>query len=291
VAIVVAAQRTDLVGITTVSGNAPLEMTTRNALLTCQIAGLDVPVHAGADRPLVEVVRHGTDLHGRSGLDGPVLPALQREVDGHDAVGYLIDTARRTGDLWIVALGPLTNVALALRADPGLASRLAGISMMGGGIAGGNRTAAAEFNVWADPEAAAVVFGSGVPLLMCGLDVTSQFTVDDGTIGDLRALGTAVGDFVADLFDHYCGAYAQRSGRRVAALHDPCAVLSLADPELFEHQDMHVVVELTGTHTRGMTLADRRRRIDGEPPNVRVMTAVDRDRGMRIVLDACGGRR
>jgi len=291
VAMLVAAHRAELVGVTTVSGNAPLELTTRNALLTCQIAGLEVPVHAGADRPLVEVRHHGTEIHGRSGLDGPVLPTLRREPDGHDAVGFLIDASRRFAGLWIVAVGPLTNVALALRADPALATRLAGISIMGGGIAGGNRTAAAEFNVWADPEAAAVVFGAGVPLLMSGLDVTNQFTVDDGTIADLRALHNVVGDFVADLFDHYCGAMSQRLGRRVAALHDPCAVLSLTDPELFEHEDLHVVVELTGTHTRGMTLADRRRLLDGPPPNARVMTAIDRDRAMRMVVDACGARR
>jgi inosine-uridine nucleoside N-ribohydrolase len=290
VAILVAAERTELAGITTVSGNAPLELTTRNALLTCQIAGIDVPVHAGADRPLVEPPRHAPAAHGQTGLDGPQLPPLRREPAGRDAVGFLIDTSRRVPELWLVAVGPLTNIALALRADPTLATRLAGISLMGGAVAGGNRTAAAEFNIWADPEAAAVVFGCGVPLRMCGLDVTQQFTVDDDVIDELRGMAGPVAAFVADLFDYYCNAYTQWSGRRVASLHDPCAVLSLTDPHLFTDEVMHVAIELTGTHTRGMTVADRRGRRDGPEPNTTVMIAVDRAAAMPLVVQACRSR-
>jgi inosine-uridine nucleoside N-ribohydrolase len=291
VAIIVAAAHTHLVAITTVSGNAPLSATTRNALLVTQIAGIDVPVYAGADRPLVEPPRHAPQIHGTTGLDGPVLPSLARELAGTDAVARLIALSHAHADLWIVAVGPLTNVALALRCDPGLAGRIAGISIMGGALHTGNTTRAAEFNVWADPEAAAIVFGSGAPLRMAGLDLTYQFYVDDETVAALRAIGSEVATFVADLFGFYIGAVEARGGRRRAFLHDPCAVLALTHPELFETEDLRVDVELTGSVTRGSTVPDVRHLLDAPEPNVTVLRRIDRTAGMAVVVDAIAGRR
>jgi inosine-uridine nucleoside N-ribohydrolase len=290
VAMIVAAAHTDLVAITTVSGNAPLSATSRNALLVAQIAGVDVPVYAGADRPLVEPPRHAPQIHGATGLDGPVLPPLERELAGDDAVARLSALSHAHADLWIVAVGPLTNVALALRSDPGLVGRLAGISIMGGALHTGNASRAAEFNVWADPEAAAIVFDSGVPLRMAGLDLTYQFYVDDHTVATLRAIGSQVAAFVADLFDFYIGAIEARGGRRRAFLHDPCAVLALTHPELFETEDLRVDVELTGSVTRGSTVPDVRHLLDAPEPNVTVLRRVDRAAGMEVVVDAIASR-
>ena len=175
IAILMAAKHAELLAITAVSGNVPLKLTAHNALITTQILGLDTPVYAGADRPLIAPSRHAEFIHGKSGLGGPILPPLTRQLAGHDAVRFIIEAGRRYDDLWVVATGPLTNVALALRQAPDLAAHLAGIAIMGGSSSFGNTTSHAEFNIWADPEAAAIVFASGAKLWLCGLNLTHQF--------------------------------------------------------------------------------------------------------------------
>ena len=276
-AIAVAGRHTELLGITTVAGNVPLPLTTRNALAVRRVLGLHAPVHVGSPRPLVAEPRTAEFIHGASGLDGPALPANLGEPASRDAVGFIVDSARaRPGEVWLVATGPLTNVALALRAAPDLAERLAGISLMGGGVAFGNVTAAAEFNVLVDPEAADVVFRSGVRLVMAGLDVTHQWPIGPDERARIRAGGGRVSAFCADLLDFYGAAYARAfSGVPAGPLHDPVAVLALTHPELLEATPYHVVVELTGTHTRGMTLADLRGVRSGEAPNVEVLTRIE----------------
>src|SRR6478736_2602047 len=176
-AVLTAARYADLVAITTVAGNAALEYTTRNALVTCDLAGIEGPVHSGAAGPRSGPTQNAVHVHGNEGLDGVEIPRPARPVAGTDAAGFIVETVAETPGLWIVAVGPLTNVALALRADPELANRVAGISIMGGGTFG-NATAAAEFNIWADPEAADVVFRSGARIRMCGLDLTHQVCAD-----------------------------------------------------------------------------------------------------------------
>ncbi len=287
-ALLLAAQHCDLLGVTTVSGNAPLADTTRNALLTLQIAELGAPVHAGAARPLVAEAQHAPDIHGESGLGGPVLPELTREPASREAVRFIVETARQTDGVWLVAVGPLTNVALALREAPDIAARLAGISVMGGSTGPGNRTPTAEFNIWADPEAAQIVFGSGVPLKMCGLNVTHQFMILEADVARIRALGNPAASFAADLLGFYGQAYADAfSGRAEGPLHDPCAVLVLTHPELFEFKLRHVAVELRGEHTRGMTVVDERgrRARDAAPPNVQVAYTIDRDAALEVLIE------
>lgn len=276
-AIAVAARHTELLGITTVAGNVPLDLTTRNARAVVAVLGLDVPVHRGAARPLVAEPRTAEFIHGASGLDGPALPEVLPALASEDAVGFLVDTVRaRPGQVWIVATGPLTNVALALQAAPDLADAVAGIAIMGGGIPWGNVTPAAEFNVLVDPEAADLVFRSGVRLVMAGLNVTHQWVIGPDEVARVRATGGRVAGFCADLLAFYGGAYARAfSGRPEGPLHDPCAVLALTHPELFEVTPYHVVVELTGTHTRGMTLADLRGVRRAAPANVEVLTRID----------------
>ena len=287
-ALLLAVKHCDLLGVTTVSGNAPLTDTTRNALLTLQIAGFDAPVHAGAARPLIAEAQHAPDIHGESGLGGPILPELTRKPASHDAVRFIIDTVRRTDDVWLVAVGPLTNVALALREAPDIAARLAGISIMGGSTGPGNRTPNAEFNIWADPEAAQIVFESGVPLIMCGLNVTHQFMILETDVTRIRSLGNPVAAFAADLLGFYGQAYADAFfGRAEGPLHDPCAVLALTHPELFGLEPRHVTVELSGEHTRGMTVVDERGRKarDAAPPNVQVAYTIDRDTALEVLIE------
>jgi len=278
-AILLAGATTELVGVSAVSGNAPLDKTLHNALVVTQIAGLDVPVHAGATRPLVARPRHAAFIHGESGLDGPALPALTRGAAPGTAVRFLLESAEARDDLWLVATGPLTNVALALREEPGLARRLRGISLMGGSSGPGNVTPTGEFNIVADPEAAAVVFASGARLVMAGLDVTHRFRMGPSRVAALRALGNRAATFAADLLEAYGAAYARNFGPEVGVpLHDPCAVLAVTQPELFASEERHVEVELAGTLTRGMTVVDRRDGGRGAAPNTEVLTDLDDER-------------
>lgn len=275
-ALLFAAQRCELVAVTTVSGNVPLASTTRNALRVCDVADLDVPVHAGAARPLVASPLHAEHIHGTSGLDGPADREPRRRAEAQPAVEAILQASRREEGLWIVATGPLTNLALALRLDPGLTERVAGISLMGGSRTFGNTTAAAEFNILADPEAADVVFESGARIVMAGLDLTHRFRLGQEETDALRVLDHEVGRFAAELLAFYLGRYRDASGGSPhAPMHDPCAVLALTDPELFEREQLQVRVELRGEHTRGMTVCDRRDLHKRGAPNVEVLVDVD----------------
>lgn len=286
IAIVVAANCTDLRGITTVAGNAPLDRTTYNACVMRDALALDTTVHSGAERPLVAAPKFASFVHGESGLDGAVLPEPTHGADGFDAVGFIIETCRAEPGTWLVPTGPLTNIALALRAAPDLADHVAGISLMGGGTFG-NRTPLAEFNIWADPDAAAIVLGSGIDITMAGLDVTHQFLVTQERIDHVGAMGAPFSDMIADLFRFFSRNYISRHDRiRGAALHDPLAVMALTHPHLFESVDRHVVVETVGRHTAGMTVIDRRDISDREPPNVHVLERVDHDSAWTVVIDA-----
>ena len=290
-AILIAGVHTELLGITTVAGNAPLDATTRNALQCVELMQLDVPVHAGAARPLLVPARHAAEVHGPSGMDGHSLPAPAREVAGRDAVRFIVDTLRREDDVWLVPMGPLTNIALALREAPDIATRMAGISLMGGSASHGNVTAAAEFNLWADPHAAAIVFGCAAPLHMCGLDVTQQFLVDEATVTALRGIGNAAGSFAADLLAFYVRSAQARTGRAGGPLHDPCAVLALTHPQLLRGTHLPVAVETDGSLTRGMTVVDRRPWTPADKANCVVYEHIDHDAAMQVFLDAVASYR
>ncbi len=286
VAMVVAARYTNLLGITTVAGNAPLESTTQNAIVVRDLLGIDVPVHAGANRPLLAPARHAGYVHGESGLDGADLPPPSGPPASRDAIGFIIETVRSHEGVWLVPTGPLTNVALALRSAPDLATRIAGISFMGGGLFG-NRTATAEFNIWADPEAAAMVLDYGGPLIMSGLDVTYQLQATPERIAQLRTMSGRLAATLADLMTFFSGTYVSRhENMRGAAVHDPLAVLALTHPELFTRSFSHVVVETAGEHTRGMTVIDQRTLLDRPDPNCDRLTAVDGDAAWAVVTEA-----
>lgn len=299
-AILLAARRLRVVGITTVCGNAPLERTTENTLKVLEAAGLtDIPVAAGMARPLVNAPLHGPEIHGPSGLDGYDFPPPRLRPDRRHAVTFLIEEIRRHPGCWLIPTGPLTNVAVALREAPDLKHVLAGISLMGGSTAGGNVTPAAEYNIYADPEAAAVVFESGVPLWMAGLNLTRQALTTDEEVRRLRALGTHLGRVAADLLEFYNGTARRVFGRPGGYMHDPCAVAWLIDPAVVTFHPAHVAVELHGTLTRGMTVCDLRHhggtpdRIQaqegvraGQPPNAQVGMHLDRPRFLALLLGA-----
>lgn len=287
-AVFVAAHAAELVGISAVSGNAPLHRTVANALIAVQLAELDVPVHAGAAKPLTREARHAAHIHGESGLGGPVLPEVTRRADPTPAVRALLDAAEARDDLWLVAVGPLTNVALALTLEPALAERLAGISLMGGAWGPGNITAAAEFNVWADPEAAQIVFESGANLVMAGLDLTHQFLIDRERIERVRALGGRVARFSAELLDFFVEAYERSYGEAIDPLHDPCSVLAVTHPQLFASERRHVAVERRGELTRGMTVVDRRSGGMPEAPNTTLLTRIDDAGAFEALVAALG---
>ena len=288
VAIIAAARHADLIGITTVAGNAPLERTTHNARVMRDLLGLEIPVHSGSPRPLVAEPSFGAFVHGESGLDGADLPAPTTPLDGADAVSFIVDTCRATDDVWLVPVGPLTNIALALRAAPDLVDRIAGISLMGGGSFG-NRTPLAEFNIWADPEAAAIVFASGAPLTMAGLDVTHQFQATPERIEQIRAIDGRLAAVLADLFGFFSDNYLARhdaGSMRGAAVHDPLAVLALTHPDLFDRAERHVAIETAGRLTRGTTVIDARHIVEREPANCTVLTRVDHDAAFELIVDA-----
>ncbi|MGH1492965.1 MAG: nucleoside hydrolase [Acidimicrobiales bacterium] len=288
VALVAAAYHGDLVGITTVGGNAPLADVTTNALLTCQLFGIDVEVHAGAARPLVAEPRHAPEVHGVSGFAGTSLPELTRTVASNDAIDYLIETIRGEEGLWLVPIGPLTNVALAFRQAPDLPDRLAGVSFMGGSATFGNHSAVAEFNVLVDPEAAAVVLGSGARIHMAGLDLTHQFPVDDALVSDVAAIDTPGAAVLSGLMSSYLDQMETIAGGRLGGLHDPCAVLAVTNPEVVQNEARHVAVELTGTVTRGMTVVDQRRAGTAEP-NVFHGHTLNHGEARRLVIESIKG--
>ncbi len=288
VAILLAARQCEVLAITTVSGNAPLEMTTANALLMCELAGLDIPVHAGADRPLLVPAAHAPRAHGATGLDGPPRPDVHLAAASNDAVGVIIETVRAHDDVWLVPVGPLTNIALAIRQAPDIVERVAGISLMGGAVGPGNVTPTAEFNIWADPHAAQIVFAAGVPLVrMAGLNLTHQLCVGQNEIIALREQGGMVPEFVAGLFDFYLTGYRERAGLDAAPMHDPCAVLAVTHPELFTFGARHVDVETSGDLTRGMTVADERPGT-GATPNCEVAYSIDAAPALELIVDAVG---
>ena len=304
-AILYACARLDVIGITTTFGNQSVRMTTRNALALCTLAGLSVPVAAGASGPLSGSFVDASDLHGATGLDGAELPSPDREALDRSAAEFIIDLSRRwPGELVLIATGPLTNVATALQADEALASRLAGISVMGGSIGSGNVTAVAETNTYADPEASRAVLASGVPLWLVGLTVTTKVGATAETLAGLHATGGRVAGVMAGALDFYLKRQQRVYNRDLAPFHDVCAVLPFTDPELIEYRSAHVAVELDGTLTRGMTVTDFRNVPDiglahvrpSRPDNAQVAVSADGPEIVRRVLveivrtyDGCAG--
>lgn len=264
VALLTAARFLDVIGITTVFGNSNVTNTTRNALSLCEAAGLDIPVYRGCAHPLEGEVHSAESIHGPSGLDGARLPSPAGAANDQDAVTFIIESARRETDLVIIAVAPLTNIAQALIRAPDIAGRISEISIMGGSTTFGNATPAAEFNIFADPEAAAIVFASDIPKRMVGLNVTTTFGINKGHIAELKASGQNLPVALAGALDYYLSRQSTLYQRKFAPVHDVSAVIPYSHPALIRYQDLHVAVECAGTLTRGQTVCDQRGILAGE---------------------------
>lgn len=278
----------DLLAITTCAGNQTLEKVTRNALSVCAVAGITgVPVAAGAASPLVRPQMVAPDIHGESGLDGPVLPAPVQDLDPRHGVDLIIDTvmAHEPGTVHLVPTGPLTNIALAMSKEPRIVERVKRVTLMGGAYTRGNRTPAAEFNIVADPEAAHAVFAADWPVTMVGLDLTHQATATPDVVARIAAIGSPLARFVTDVLAFFGSMYKEHQGFDAPPVHDPCCIAKLIDPAVFETRDAFVTVELTGTWTTGMTVTDFDG-LYGQPHNTQVATALDRDRFWDLTVDA-----
>ncbi|HSB39052.1 MAG TPA: nucleoside hydrolase [Gaiellaceae bacterium] len=272
-----ASDELELRGVTTVAGNQTLEKTTANAIRVLELAGRgEIPVAAGADRPLVREPRVAANVHGETGLDGPDLPPPQAEPAPQHAIDFLAEHVVGTT---LVATGPLTNVALLLARHP--QARPQRIVLMGGAIAEGNVTPAAEFNVWADPEAAARVFASGIEVTMVGLDVTHRALVTGAHAEELRAAGR-VGRVVAELLDFYGVFHHEVYGFDGSPVHDAVAVAHVVDPTLLETAHVNVQVDCESRLCRGRTVVDLWRRT-GLEPNAHVAIGIDAGRFLALL--------
>lgn len=250
----------DVLGLTAVAGNVPLALTQKNARIICELAGRgDVPVYAGCDRPLMRKLVTAEHVHGKTGLDGPAMPdPVMPLAEGH-GVDFIIETLRREAahTVTLCPLGPLTNIAEAFRRAPDVAGRVQQIVLMGGAyFEVGNITPAAEFNIYVDPEAADIVFRSGVPIVVMPLDVTHKVLTTRARVEAFRALGTEVGRVCAEWSDFFERFDMEKYGSEGAPLHDPTVIAYLLAPGLFKGRHINVEIEVQSDLTRGMTVAD-----------------------------------
>jgi inosine-uridine nucleoside N-ribohydrolase len=275
----------ELLGITTVAGNQTLPKTTANALRILEFAGRDdVAVAAGADRPLVREPAVAADVHGETGLDGPDLPPPQGRPIAAHAVDYLAERIHACErPITRVPTGPLTNVALLLARHPDVEANLERIVLMGGAIAEGNVTPAAEFNIWADPEAAARVFASGLDVTMVGLDVTHRALLTDAHAQRLRAAGRT-GTLVADLHGFYSRVHRERYGWDGAPVHDAMALAHVVVPGLVTTVERNVEIDCESQLCRGRTVVDLWQRT-GNPANAHVATEVDAQAFLELLIE------
>jgi len=271
-----ASSELELAGVTTVAGNQTGEKTYRNALRTLTLIGrTDIPVARGADKPLLRALTVAPEIHGVSGLDGADLPEARFQGIAESAAGFLVRTIMASREPpTLVPTGPLTNVALALLEEPRLAGKLERIVLMGGAVADSNISPAAEFNIYVDPEAAKIVFGSGIPIVMVGLDVTNKALLSFADIDEMASWKGRVSRVVAPLLRFFAQANRDIFGFAGAPLHDALAVAHLLRPEVIRTRRMNVEIETTGEFTRGRTVADMYG-ISGRAPNAEVALEVN----------------
>ena len=269
-----------VLGITAVAGNVPLPLTQKNARIICELAGkADVPVFAGCDAPIKRRLVTAEHVHGKTGLDGPPMADPVMPLQGQHAVDFIIETLRRepAGTVTLCPLGPLTNIAVALQRAPDIAARVQEIVLMGGAyFEVGNITPAAEFNIYVDPEAAEIIFKSGIPIVVMPLDVTHKALTSKARVDAFRSLGSRVGDMVAAWTDFFERFDVAKYGSQGAPLHDPCVIAYLIRPDLFTGRHINVEIETTSELTLGMTVADWWGVTD-RPKNAMFMGGVDAD--------------
>lgn len=288
IAIILAAAQPELeiLAITTVSGNAEIEKTTQNALQICDLISLnDVVVSKGASEPLVRLRENAPGIHGESGLDGPKFPEPSRSWSEEHGVDTIIRLVKEsTEPVTLLPTGPLTNIALALTKAPEIKSNIDEIVLMGGGTIG-NWTPTAEFNIWADPEAAKKVFDSGIPTVVMGLDITHQALATKEVIDEVNKIENHVAKIVGELLVFFASTYKEMFDFDGAPVHDVLTVAYCVAPELFKTKDVNIVVETKGEYTAGTTLVDLHG-VTGRKVNAKFGLELDVDGFWKLMIDA-----
>ncbi len=281
----------EVLGITAVAGNVPLTLTQKNARIICELAGRpDMRVFAGCDSPIRRKLVTAEHVHGKTGLDGPQLADPVMPLQDQHGVDFIIETLRRepAESVTLCPLGPLTNVAVAFQKAPDIIARVRQIVLMGGAyFEVGNITPAAEFNIYVDPEAAEIVFKSGVPLVVMPLDVTHKALTNRARIEGFRAMGTEPGRMVAEWTDFFERFDMQKYGSEGAPLHDPCVIAYLLKPELFTGRHINVEIETQSELTLGMTVADWWG-VTKRAPNAMFIGGIDADGFYELLIERIG---
>ncbi|RCW43763.1 MULTISPECIES: nucleoside hydrolase [unclassified Halanaerobium] len=282
------ADNLDLRGITVVAGNQILEKTLNNTLNIVNYADLKVPVYKGMAKPLVRKQVTAGHIHGESGLDGPDFPSLTLEAEKKHAVDFIIDEALKAEEgITLVPVGPLTNIAAAILLKPEIKDKINRIVMMGGAYGLGNRTPAAEFNIYADAEAADIIFKSGIDITMVGLDLTFQAQAYPEIIDRISKIGNKVTDLVVELLEFFGSTYQDFYGLKAGPLHDVCAVAKLIDDDVFTTRKMHVDIETDSSLTYGRTVCDYYD-VTGKKKNAEVALDLNKEKFWDLLCDILG---
>lgn len=276
----------NLLGITTVSGNGGIAKVTLNARRVATLANIKVPIAEGAGKAILGAIEEASDIHGESALDGAELPEPNMELSDLHAVDLIARLIEKHPEpVTLVATGPLTNIALFLKMYPQLKNRVSEIVFMGGSASRGNRTPYAEFNIWMDPEAADVVLRSGLPLTMCGLDVTHQALVTKEVFASLAEMNTPLSETIIGLLKFFAKTYDEVFEMPDPPLHDPVAIALLIDRTVVKSRHVNVQVELSGQLTRGATVVDIYQRV-GAAANCHVALELDAEKFWSLMLEA-----
>ena len=287
VAIMLAAinPKIELLGITVVAGNQKLEKTVNNALKVCNHLNLDVPVFSGMSRPMIREQLIADDIHGETGLDGPKFEELKIKAEDKHAVNFIIDTLMNSDEkITLVPTGPLTNIGMAIRFEPRIIEKINRIVLMGGSYQLGNMTPAAEFNILADPDAAHIVFSSGVKVVMMGLDLTRQASATKEVVEKIKSLNNKASKLFVDLMEFFAASQKNVYGWSAPPVHDPTTIAYIIDPECIEVKPMFCEIELWSERSYGRTLCDYFGILKKEP-NVDVAVKLDFDRFWNLIYE------
>ena len=287
VAIMLAAinPKIELLGITVVAGNQKLEKTVNNALKVCNHLNLDVPVYSGMSRPMIREQLIADDIHGETGLDGPKFEELKIKAEDKHAVNFIIDTLMNSDEkITLVPTGPLTNIGMAIRFEPRIIEKINRIVLMGGSYQLGNMTPAAEFNILADPDAAHIVFSSGVKVVMMGLDLTRQASATKEVVEKIKSLNNKASKLFVDLMEFFAASQKNVFGWSAPPVHDPTTIAYIIDPECIEVKPMFCEIELWSERSYGRTLCDYFGILKKEP-NVDVAVKLDFNRFWNLIYE------
>ena len=287
VAIMLAAinPKIELLGITVVAGNQKLEKTVNNALKVCNHLNLDVPVYSGMSRPMIREQLIADDIHGETGLDGPKFEELKIKAEDKHAVNFIIDTLMNSDEkITLVPTGPLTNIGMAIRFEPRIIEKINRIVLMGGSYQLGNMTPAAEFNILADPDAAHIVFSSGVKVVMMGLDLTRQASATKEVVEKIKSLNNKASKLFVDLMEFFAASQKNVFGWSAPPVHDPTTIAYIIDPECIEVKPMFCEIELWSERSYGRTLCDYFGILKKEP-NVDVAIKLDFDKFWNLIYE------